>query len=162
MKNIVFLFVGLILIITGIIVSINTGTVRVNNQVMSGESATHITWAIGGGIGALGLIFLLIGFIGRIKDKKNSEQLAFIVQTGIEAIAVVTFFDKNYLTLVNNRPIYSIIEYKYKDNAGAEHMRRVNNISSDWAIRNKIEVGCNLKIKYLQEDPSQSAILVFK
>ena len=83
-----------------------------------------------------------------------------ILQTGIDAQATVTFVDKNYSFLVNNKPIYSIVEYEYVDKNGVKHTRRIDNLNSDLVIRKKIEVGNTIKIRYSQTDYSQSIMLI--
>ena len=59
---------------------------------------------------------------------------------------------------MNNRPIYSIVEYKYQDEFGNEYVNRVENVKTDEVIRNKVEVGSTIRIKYLPEDPGQSVM----
>ena len=82
------------------------------------------------------------------------------MQTGIAAEGTVTFADKNYSLLMNKKPVYSIVEYTYVDQSGKQHTRRVETIPSDYVIRNKIEVGGKVAVKYAVEDPGQSTILL--
>jgi hypothetical protein len=143
----VFLFVGIVLLGTGILSYFS----------FSGNSA-FIPLGILGGIG---LLFTFLGLTGRNRDSKQAKLNLFITQTGVETEGIVLFVDKNYYILLNKKPIYSIVEYKYSDSNGTEHIRKVDNIPSDLVIRNKIEVGGTVKIKYLKEDPKQSVILIF-
>lgn len=143
----VFLFVGIVLLGTGI---------------LSFYSFDGNTKYIPVGIlGGIGLLFTYLGLTGRSRDAKQQKQNLLITQTGVETDGTVLFVDKNYSILLNKKPIYSIVEYKYQDSFGTEHIRKVNNIPSDLVIRNKIEVGGTVKIKYLNEDPKQSVILIF-
>ena len=119
-----------------------------------------IQYGVSGLLTLLGVIFTLVGLKGLIRGSKTSKVNAQIVQNGIETDATVTFADKNYSLLVNHKPIYSIVEYKYKDNSGSEHVRRIDNVPSDLVIRNNIVVGANIKVKYLQEDPKRSVMLM--
>lgn len=142
MRSIVFLFVGVILLGVGVLVYFSNSL----------PVSAFLT--------LLGLLFCGIGLVGYFRGAAASKQHAFIAQTGIEKEATVTFVDKNYSLLLNQKPIYTIVEYKFKDDAGVEHVRRIDNVPSDYAIRRKIEVGGTVKIKYLREDPNQSVMLV--
>jgi hypothetical protein len=108
--------------------------------------------------GCTGALMALFGVLGLVRGSKQAKQDSLIAQTGIEKEATVTFVDKNYNLLVNNRPIYSIVEYKYQDDFGNEYANRVDNVSTDSVIRNKIEVGSTIKIKYLPNDPTKSVM----
>jgi len=114
--------------------------------------------------GGLGLIFMVIGAImffgGRAKAKKNKALAEKIFAMGVPTEATVTFFDKNYGLLVNNKPIYSIVEFKFRDGSGTERVGRKNNVSSDLAIRLKLEVGAKVQVKYLNEDPDQNILIL--
>jgi len=114
--------------------------------------------------GGLGLVFMIIGAIlfirGRARAKKNKALAEKIFAMGVPAEATVTFIDKNYGLLVNNKPIYSIVEFKFRDGSGMERVGRKNNVSSDLAIRLKLEVGSKVQIKYLNEDPDQNILIL--
>ncbi len=118
-----------------------------------------ISYAVGGGLALLGLIFIFAGFWSRSKEIKGAKITNEIAQNGMDAVGTVTFVDKNYLITMNNAPIYSIIEYKFKDDLGMEHIRRIDKVPSDWVIRNKIMVDGTLKVKYLKEDPKKNIML---
>lgn len=165
MKNLVILFVGIILIGTGVLVYFSIGasnTTIVVNGVRDNSSGTKaiLQYSIGGFLAGLGLIFTLAGMRGRSRDAKHQKQIQHIIQTGIAVDGTATFVDRNYSILINKRPIYSIVEYTYKDRSGTQYSRRVETIPSDFVIRNKIEVGGKVSVKYLSEDPSQSTILM--
>jgi len=122
-------------------------------------------WIVPVIMGGVFVLFLIITFIVLAAlrrfggSKKDQEKKIYIAQNGVETTATVTFVDKNFRLLVNQTPIYSIVEYKYQDNMGREHVRRIDNINSELVVRNKIEVNNTIKIRYLQEDPSQSVIM---
>jgi hypothetical protein len=153
MQSVILLFVGLVLIGTGIVVYFAG---PVNFADMSRSLAQNVMMII---LTLLGALFTFLGIIGIIGAKRLAKRNAFIVQTGIESDATVTFVDRNYTLLVNHRPIYSIVEYTFQDGSGREFMRRIDNVPSDWVIRNKIEVKCTVKIRYLREDPNQSVLI---
>ncbi len=165
MKNKVFLFVGFILLVVGIIVyyaigADSAGIIVQGKQVNDSGLKNILKYSIGGGIAGLGGIFLLAGLIGQIRYSKLNKQKLHILRTGVETEGTVTFVDKNYSLLVNNNPVYSIVEYTYPDNSGNEYTRRVETISSEIVIRNRIQVGNIIPIKYAVEDPSLSVILL--
>lgn len=114
--------------------------------------------------GGLGLIFMVIGGImfvrGRVLAKKNKALAEKIFAMGVPTEATVTFVDKNYGLLVNNKPIYSIVEFKFRDGSGAERVGRKNNVSSDLVIRLRLEVGAKVQIKYLNENPDQNILML--
>jgi hypothetical protein len=114
--------------------------------------------------GGLGLIFMIIGAVmligGRAKAKKNKALAEKIFAMGVPTEATITFVDKNYGLLVNNKPIYSIVEFKFRDGGGAERIGRKNNVSSDLVIRLKLEVGSKVPIKYMNEDPGQNILIL--
>ncbi len=111
----------------------------------------------------IGLLFTgagLFNMVGSVISGVRGRVLALrIDEVGIETQATVTFVDRNYSILVNNRPIYSIVECKFTDISGREHVSRKDTISSELVIRNQIEVGGTIAIKYLAEDPSQNVFL---
>jgi hypothetical protein len=114
--------------------------------------------------GGLGLIFMIIGafmfFRGRSLAKKREALAEKIFEMGVPAEGTITFIDKNYGLLVNNKPIYSIVEFKFRDSSGAERVARKNNVSSDLAIRLKLEVGSKVQIKYMNENPDQNILIL--
>lgn len=161
----ILLFLGLVLTGTGAFVYYMIGntnsTIMVNGvRDNSAETKEIVQYSVGGGLAALGLLFIVIGLISRIKTAKQNKQILHIMKTGIAAEGTVTFVDKNYAILVNKRPIYSILEYTYQDGSGIEYMRRIDNIPSDFVIRKNIQVGTKVAIKYASEDSSQSTILL--
>jgi hypothetical protein len=97
---------------------------------------------------------------GRSKAKKLKALAEKIFALGVPAEGTITFVDKNYSLLVNNKPIYSIVEFKFRDGSGTERVSRKNNVESDLVIRLKLEVGSKVNIKYLNENPEQNIMLL--
>ncbi|PLW92047.1 MAG: hypothetical protein C0592_12750, partial [Marinilabiliales bacterium] len=139
----------------------DSAEITVNGRQVTDSSVRNtIRWSVSGGIAGLGGIFLISGIIGFFRHKQAYKERLYIMRTGVETEGTVTFVDKNYSFLVNNRPIFSIVEYIYEDKYGNSHSRRVNSISSDIVVRNQIQVGSIIAIKYAIEDPSKSIILL--
>jgi hypothetical protein len=160
MKDIIFLFVGIILIVTGVIVSQSNTRIVINKQEANAETSNTVRNYIGIGIGGLGLFFAIAGFVGMASSSRQKKKSQQILQNGIAAKGTITFVDKNYSLLVNKKPIYSIIEYTYTDNSGIDHTRRINNFNSDIAIRNNFQVGSVIPIKYSVENPAESVMII--
>ena len=151
-----FLF-GLIFFLVG-------GGVALVNDLLSGNlqvGLANLNMVVFGG---LGLVFMIIGAVlflrSRIKGKQNKALAEKIFAMGVPAEATITFIDKNYGILVNNKPIYSIVEFSFRDSSGGERVGRKNNVSSDLAIRLKWEVGSKVQIKYMNEDPDQNILIM--
>jgi len=159
-RSIIFLIMGLIFIGTGVFVYFVIGTAFADMPSMFGEMQTLLQYGMGGLFAGIGAILTLSGLIGAIRGAKRSKLDSHIAQTGVERGATVTFVDRNYALLVNNRPVYSIVEYSYQDELGNEYANRIENISTDYVIRNKVEVGKRIRIKYLPAEPAQSVIAV--
>jgi hypothetical protein len=75
-------------------------------------------------------------------------------------LGTVTFVDRNWKILLNKNPIYSIVEYYYKDNLGNQYTRKISNMSSELVIRKQIQVGAKIPVKYLSENPAESVIVI--
>jgi len=158
MGSIILLIMGVIFIGTGVFVYFVIGTALADMPTGFGELQTLLQYGIGGLFAGIGAIMTLGGLIGAIRGAKRSKLDNHIAQSGVETEATVTFADKNYSMLVNNRPVYSIVEYTYQDEMGNEYANRVENISTDYVIRNKVEVGSKIRIKYLPAEPGQSVM----
>jgi hypothetical protein len=163
MRSAVFLLVGLILIGTG--VGIYFMMEKMTDGVGIENAPVDLSWvkgglryAVAGGVGGLGVLFTLGGLIGVAKGSKKKQEGARIMLSGTEALAKVTFVDKNYSMLVNRKPIYSIVEYVYEDKYGQQHTNRIENMNSDQVIRLQIQVGGTVRIKYANDDPGKSII----
>lgn len=160
MKGYVFIFVGIILIIVGVIVTQMSATVVINNRIADPETGNNAKLIVGAGLGLLGLFFAVVGVIQAIKGSKQKKRNQYILYNGVETQGLVTFVDKNYSVLVNKTPIYSIVEYTYEDKNGYQHKRRINNLSSELVIRSQIQVGSTVTVKYLAENPPESVMVL--
>jgi hypothetical protein len=168
MKSIILLIVGIILIGTGVSAFFIIGVVFESVSIEALESLPFdlgglknlLRYVVVGVVGGLGVIFILIGLIGLTRRSKKRKQSSQILQTGADAEATVTFVDKNYSYLVNRRPIYSIVEYTYKDTSGKKYTNRIENVNSEKVVRNKIQVGTKIAIKYSTENPNESVIVM--
>ena len=165
MKNKILLFTGFILLAVGILVYYMIGMestqIMVQNRPVSDNGLKDIlALSIGGGLAGLGGIFLIIGMIGLARSSKLNKEKLYIMQTGVKTKGKITFVDKNYSLLVNNTPVFSIVEYIYSDKKGNQYTRRIDTISSNIVIRLQIQVGAIVSIKYLANDPSKSVILL--
>jgi hypothetical protein len=162
MKNIL-VFVGVILVAVGIIVyfaiGMSSGTITVNGVPSHSPGLRSVLqFSIGGFLAGLGALFIIGGLRAGARAAKEKELHLHLMQSGIETEGTVTFVDKNYSILVNKNPIYSILEYTYKDNFGKQHINRIPNLSSEQVIRKQIQVGTKLRIKYAREDSAKSTI----
>lgn len=114
-----------------------------------------------------GMVGLIIGLIGlavflrsRASIKRQKALAMKIYERGTEAEGTVTFVDKNYSVLFNQKPIYSIVEFKFQDKYGKEYVGRKNNVGSDLVIRLKIEVGSKVRVKFMSDNPEQNILLL--
>ncbi|HYG50513.1 MAG TPA: DUF3592 domain-containing protein [Flavobacteriales bacterium] len=162
-KGRIFLFVGVILLAVGVIVyfaiasKIETdGGTR--NLPPWGKAL--LLYGVSGLLAGLGLIFMVAGFKANARAKEMEKLYHHILQTGVSAEGSVTFVDKNYSIRVNKVPIYSIVEYTYKDRSGKQHTSRIDTFSSEQVIRKQIQVGGTIQIKYATENPAQSIVVL--
>ena len=113
---------------------------------------------------ALGVVIFAIGAIlliaGLIRRKKSNKLAMEIFQRGTLVKGNVTFVDKDYSLLVNNKPIYSIVEFTFQDSQGQTHTSRKSGVNSDLVIRNRIEVGGQVAVKYLPGNPDVNILLL--
>ena len=163
--SIILLIMGIVFLAKGIftyfVINSVFGSMPVEATEMGlGNIENLFQFGISAVFGCTGALMTLFGVLGLIRGSKKAKQDNLIAQTGIEREATVTFVDKNYNLLVNNRPIYSIVEYKYQDDFGNEYTNRVENANTNDVIRNKIEVGSMIRIKYLPQDPAKSVMIV--
>lgn len=107
------------------------------------------------GVGALMAFF---GVISLFRGKRSSQQTEKILQEGVPGQGQITYVDRNYNVQINNRPIYSIVEYTYADGLGNQYVNRINNVNTELVIRAGWQVGTVIPIKYLSDNPQQSAI----
>ncbi|MCX6555705.1 MAG: hypothetical protein NTZ12_11950 [Candidatus Aminicenantes bacterium] len=113
--------------------------------------------SVGFAIWLLGMILVAIGLIGGKKKKILAKK---IFETGVTAEATITFIEKNYGKLVNHKPVYSFVEYKYRDSGATEHLGSKSDVSSDLAVRLDLHVGGKVRIKYLKKNPGQNVLIL--
>jgi len=106
-------------------------------------------------VGGLLLFFAVVGTIASAQRKKLDAQLA---TAGADAAGVITFLDRDFTFLVNGRPVHSIVEYRFTDHNGVVHTGRRDDLQSEAVIRAGWQVGTEIPIRYLREDPTQSGI----
>ena len=109
------------------------------------------------GVGALMSFF---GVISLIRGGKSSQMTKKVLQEGVDGQGTITYVDRNYRVQINNRPIYSIVEYSYTDGMGNQYVNRIDNANTEFVIRAGWQVGAVIPIKYLSENPQQSAPLM--
>jgi len=112
-------------------------------------------------IGAMILIGGILWITGNAKGKEKQELAAKIFKEGILTRGKVTFVDKNYNLLVNEKPIYSIVEVVFNDEMGREHVSRKDNIESDLVIRSQVVIGSEIDLKYMRDDPTKNAFIIW-
>lgn len=159
----IFLFVGFVLLaVTALLYfTLDGATIKVNGRVTNDpHTVATLKYYLCCGLGLLGGLFAAFGVKGMMQASQQAKRNQYIMQYGIEVPGTVTFVDKNYTLLVNNRPIYSIVEYTYKDKAGNDHVRRINNMNSEIVIRKQIVVGAAIQVKYAPENPAESVMVL--
>jgi hypothetical protein len=112
---------------------------------------------VGFAIWLVGVIFTVCGLIGGKKKKVLDKKIS---DTGLNAEATITFLEKNYAVLVKKKPIYSFVEFSFRDRGGTVHTGCKSNVSSDLAVRLMLKVGSKVQIKYLKKDPGQNVLIL--
>lgn len=167
MTGIILLLVGVIMMGVGVVVYRAIGGAGVEGisglpEGIEPEKAVQILqYGISGLVGGLGVIFTLGGIRSLARSAKRKNLAARLMSTGADAVGTVTFVDKNWSVQVNNRPIYSIVEYTFQDSSGNEYSRRIKNLNSDYVVRNQVRVGSKIAVKYDPRDPSQNVMVLY-
>ncbi|MFN8534424.1 MAG: hypothetical protein U0556_12865 [Dehalococcoidia bacterium] len=91
----------------------------------------------------------MVGRLVSLLRGKNDE---------VEADGVITVLDRNFNVFVNHRPIYSTVEYRYRDRRGTLRTRRVEQMNAELVRRAGWQVGTTIKVRYLATDPARSVI----
>ncbi len=149
----IMILMGVIFIAAGLFAG-NTMNSAFSGVVDVGSVGSIFTLVFGG----VGALLVVLGGISVFRGRKAGQLHEQILETGMEAAGEVTYVDKNYRVLVNNAPIYSIVEYKYRDSSGMEYTSRMDRVSTESVVRSGIAVGSQIKVMYLPEDPSKSTI----
>jgi len=160
MTGIIFLIVGMVFIGAGVFAGSMMGGAMESAPEAAQETmqiAQSIFTYSFAGVGALMSFF---GVISLIRGGRSSKMTQKVLQEGTEGQGVITFVDRNYRVKINNNPIYSIVEYTYTDGMGNQYVNRIDNANTEFVIRAGWQVGVTIPIKYLSEDPQQSAIIM--
>jgi len=160
MAGIILLIMGVVFIGAGLLSGNVIGSMMKSAPEMAQESirmAQNIFTYSFVGIGALMSFF---GVISLVRGGRSSKMTKKILQEGVEGQGTITFVDRNYQVRINGRPIYSIIEYAYKDSMGNQYANRIDDANTEFVIRAGWQVGVQIPIKYLSEDPQKSAIIM--
>ena len=163
MKAIILLVVGIITAGAGFIVYFATNSAKTVTATSAAASVgidlgltmllpSIICWAVGG-------MLALFGIIGLLGGVARNGELKEIAAGGVQTGARITFLDRNYTLLLNNRPVYSIVEYVFRDTMGREVVRRADNIKTEQVIRSGWQVGSMIQVRYLPQNPYKSGIL---
>jgi hypothetical protein len=163
MKALIFLVTGLITVGVGFIVFFATHNASTTSATSAAASVgidlgmtmilpSIICWGVGG-------LLTLFGIFGLLGGMARNTELKEIAAGGVQANAQITFLDRNYTLLLNNRPVYSIVEYVFRDNMGREIVRRADNIKTDQVIRAGWQVGSMIQVRYLPQNPYKSGIM---
>lgn len=160
MVGIILIVMGVIFIGAGIFASGSIGGMMgsvpaVASQTMQFSQNIFLFAFVG-----VGALLVFFGLISLLRSRKSSQLTQLVMANGVPGQGKITFVDRNYGLLVNNRPVYSIVEYTYSDGLGNQYSNRVNNANSDYVIRAGWQVGTSVPIKYLTEDPSKSTIVM--
>ena len=113
-------------------------------------------------IGIMLVVGIILWLTGNLKGKETQALAMKIFKEGILTRGKVTFVDKNYSLLVNEKPIYSIVEVVFNDEMGREHVSRKENIESDLVIRSQVVIGSEIDMKYLREEPDKNVFLIWE
>jgi len=112
---------------------------------------------VGFGIWLLGMVFVAIGLV---KGRWRPGLAERILETGFVAEATITHLDKNYGLIVNEKPVYSIVEFTFHDSSGKERKGRKSKVDSDLAARLKLQVGGTVRVKYLRDAPDSNLLVL--
>lgn len=160
MAGIILLLMGVVFIGAGLLSGNVIGGMMNSAPEMAQESigmAQNIFTYTFVGVGALMSFF---GVISLIRGGRSSQMTKKVLEQGVEGQGTITFVDRNYQVRINGRPIYSIVEYTYTDSMGTQYVNRINDANTEFVIRAGWQTGVTIPIKYLSEDPQQSAIIM--
>jgi hypothetical protein len=79
-------------------------------------------------------------------------------EEAVETDGVITALERNFSLFVNHRPIYSMVEYRYRDRKGVWRTRRIAQMNAELVRRAGWQVGAPIKVRYLVSDPDKSVI----
>lgn len=130
----------------------------------SGEPLLWLIFVIPGFVTFVaGFILYLVGKAQiRGYQRKVKEITAMrerLEQNGDRTVGRVTYVDNNYGLLVNNAPVYSIIEFQFTDYYGKTHSGKKLDVPSDLVIRQQITVGDEITVVYDRDNPASTKIV---
>lgn len=160
MVGIILLMMGVIFIAAGIFAGQMIGGMMESAPEMAQEAmglSQNLFTYIFVGVGGLMSFF---GVISLIRGGRASNMTKKVLQEGTAGQGKITFIDRNYRVQINNRPIYSIVEYTYTDGLGNQYVNRIDNANTEFVIRAGWQIGMTIPIKYLSDNPQQSAIVM--
>lgn len=76
----------------------------------------------------------------------------------VETEGVITALQRDFTVFINHRPIYGMLEYRYRDRSGAWRTRRIERLNVELAQRAGWDVGASIRVRYRASDPGQSVI----
>ena len=153
--------IGFFLMIIGVAWAAMLGLMALLELLFGGKNSQPMNFVYIMPVGGVLLILGGILYLAAKREAKKQEVRAVnIYENGIPGRGRVTFVDKNYSLLVNNKPVYSIVEFTFEDHQGRPHTGRKENVDSDLVIRAQIAVGSEVDIKYLASNPDESALLI--
>jgi len=160
MAGIILLIMGIIFIGAGLFAGQMIGSMMGSApdlaQEAMGMSQNLFTYIFVG----VGAVMAFFGVISLLRGGRKSQMNKKILQEGVEGQGTITFVDRNYRVQINNRPIYSIVEYSYSDGLGNQYVNRIDNANTEFVIRAGWQVGTVVPIKYLSENPQQSTLVM--
>jgi len=133
-----------------------------------GSSGEPLLWLI---FVIPGLLTFLVGFILFLVGKAQirgyqrkaeiiSDNRERLERQGDRTVARVTYVDKNYGLLVNNAPVYSIIEYQFTDYYGKLVTAKKLDVPSELVVRQQITVGDEVSVMYDRKNPAVNQLLL--
>ncbi len=143
----------------GIFTYIMLGTVPWAESGLSDEFIMGIRYGFPGVFLLAGGLFVISAVRSLLGAVQNREMADKLLERGIETTGQVTFIDRNWSIRVNERPIYSIIEYVFEAN-GQQYTRRKTDAPTETVIRSGLAVGQSVPVFYLPEDPDQNMLLI--
>jgi len=117
-------------------------------------------YIMAGSFGGVGLLAFIPGVFAFRSGRKEASYRREALENGVDSTGKITYLSPNYRITVNERPIFTIIEYIYQDSLGYEFTDRINNANSEKVIRAGWQVGSEIPIKYLSAEPEKSAIVL--
>jgi hypothetical protein len=160
MTGIILLIMGVVFIGAGLFAGNTiggmTGSIPGAAQETMGLAQNIFTYTFVG----VGALLSFFGVVSLVRGGRSSKITQKVLQEGVEGQGTITFVDRNYRVQINNRPIYSIVEYSYTDGVGNPYVNRIENANTEFVIRAGWQVGTIIPIKYLMENPQQSAIVM--